>query len=62
MNKQQLLNLSYSISYWNNLELEEKLPSVLPSLLSCPEDLDTRKRVLLIIQQIKDRLKQSSVG
>ena len=62
MNKQQIADLSYSISYWNNSELEEKLASVFPSFLSCSDDLDTKKQARLVIQQIKNRLKQSSVG
>ena len=61
MNKQQIADLSYSISYWNNSELEEKLASVFPSLLSCSDDLDTQRQTLLVIQQIKNRFKQSSV-
>lgn len=61
MNKDQIKDLSYSISYWSNSELEEKLASVFPSFLSCSGDLETQKQALLVIQQIKDRIKQSSV-
>ena len=61
MNETSLSDLAYSISYWGNEELEQKLPSFLRSLLASLDCQDTRNRAALIVQQIIKRFQQSKV-
>ena len=62
MNEEELKALSFSISYWSNEELETRVDSFLASVFKSLDNEATRKRALLIIQQLNERLSKYSVG
>lgn len=62
MNEEELKALSFSISYWSNEELETRIDSFLASVFKSLDNEATRKRALLIIQQLNERLSKYSVG
>lgn len=61
MNEEELKALSFSISYWSNEELETKVDSFLASVFKSLDNEATRKRALLVIQQLNERLSKYSV-
>ena len=62
MNAKELSDLSYSISYWSNEEFETNVASCFPSLIACLDQSDTQNQAMMVIQQIRDRVKRSTVG
>lgn len=62
MNSKELSDLSYSISYWSNEEFETNMVSCLPALIASLDESDTQKQAIMVIQQIRDRVKRSAVG
>ena len=61
MNAKELTDLSYSISYWSNEELEGHMQSFLPAVFSCIDRPEIQKPAIKIIQQLKERSKSSTV-
>ena len=62
MDSKELSDLSYSISYWNSEEFETNMASCFPSLIASLDRSDTQKQAMMVVQQIRDRVKKSTVG
>ena len=62
MNQKELQDLSYSISYLSNDELEVKLGEFLPPVCDCLDNPSTIRLATNIIQQVKERYQQYEVS
>ena len=61
MDNKQLNQLFVDISYWNKVELEEKIPPYIVPVFSAIDNPDTQNLALQVIQTIKKRFSRISV-
>ena len=59
--KDPLETISYSISYWSDIELERNIETILPEVMAGLDNEIKQKLSLSIINQIKSRFSRNSV-
>lgn len=61
MNEEELKQLSLSVSYWDNYQLEHEARRVLPDVLSSFDNPSLVNTALSVVQDIKKRFSRNRV-